>query len=136
EAHVERDLVVAGASGVELCAGWGAASELGFDVHVNVFQLRLPGKVTRADFRADFLQTAIDLVQLSRADEADLLEHSGVGEGAADVMLPKAPVEGDRLGKLGHVISRAGGKPAAARDWRAVFGALHAEEICGPTGGK
>ena len=39
ESHVEGDLIIARAGGVELCAGRCAASELGFDVHVNILKL-------------------------------------------------------------------------------------------------
>jgi len=53
EPHVERDLVIARAGGVQLRAGRNALGQLGLDVHVDVFEFGLPQELRGGDFLAD-----------------------------------------------------------------------------------
>ncbi len=72
EPHVERDLVVARAGGVEFRAGGNALGQLGLDVHVDVFELGLPFEFAGADFPADGVEAADDGVQFIFRQHADV----------------------------------------------------------------
>src|SRR5438045_6799612 len=93
EPHVERDLVVARASGMKLGPSGNAPGQFRFDVHVNILKLWFPGELAGGDFRSDLLQASLDFVQLSAADQPDLLEHRGMSDRAADIVLPQSPIE-------------------------------------------
>src|SRR5690606_13861704 len=65
-AHVQTDvggdLVVAGATGMQLLAGHAdAAGQLGLDVHVHVFELHRPVEATGGDVLTDGLEPPYDV---------------------------------------------------------------------------
>ena len=56
EAHIKRHLVIARAAGVQFCAGGHAAGEIRLDVHVDVLEFGIPGKLPGGDFASDLFQ--------------------------------------------------------------------------------
>src|ERR1051325_10690224 len=61
EANVRDDLVVAGAGGGEAASGRpDNVREAGLDVHMDVFELLVPGKLSRSDLALDLFQTFDD----------------------------------------------------------------------------
>ena len=101
EPQVGRDLVVAAAAGVELAADVAdAVDERPLDVHVDVFELLAEGEVAGGDFLADLLQAGDDLVPFVVGEDADLGEHVGVGDRAADVLGVEPAVEAHAFGEL------------------------------------
>ena len=118
EPHVERDLVVARAGGVQFRAGGNALGQFGLDVHVDVFELGLPLEFAGGDFLADLIQAFGDGAQFILFQHADFLEHRRVGDGAGDVVPPQAPVEGNGFGELRDVGGGAAGETSAAGNGR------------------
>ena len=114
EPQVEGHLVIAGAGRVQFCAGGNPPGQLGLDVHVDVFQRRLPSEFARADFPADLVQPARDGIFFGPREHADFVEHGGVGERALNVMPPQAPVEGDGFGELRDLGGGSAGEASAA----------------------
>ncbi len=89
QTQVQRDLVVAAAPGVQLGARVaGAVDERPLDDHVDV--LELDGRLQRArlEIVADRQEPLANLAQLLVTEDVLLAEHSGVGEGADDVVAP------------------------------------------------
>ena len=101
EPQVGRDLVVAAAAGVELAADVAdAVDQRPLDVHVDVFQLVAEREVAGGDLLADLLQAGDDLVPLVVGEDADLGQHVGVGDRAADVVGVEPAVEAHAFGEL------------------------------------
>ena len=121
QTHVQGDLIVAGAAGVQLRAGRDAAGEGGLDVHVNVLQVRAPGEFAGDNLAGDGGQAVFDGAGFPGGEDADFFEHGGMGQGAEDVVLPEAPIKGDGLGEPGDVGVRAAAEAAAARNWGGAF---------------
>ena len=70
------------------------------DVHVDVFQLLAELELAGGDLVADLLQAGDDLVPLVVGEHADLGEHVGVGDRAADVVGVEPAVEAHAFGEL------------------------------------
>jgi hypothetical protein len=86
QAHVGRDLVVAGTAGVQPLAG--VADEIRqppLDVEVHVLQIERPLELAAFDLAADLRHAALDVREVVRADHADTGEHPGMGDRALDV---------------------------------------------------
>ena len=115
--HVERDLVVARAAGVQLGPGRLAPGQLGLKVHVDVLKRLVPLKPAGLDIVADGLERTDDALGLGLGEHTDAPKHGGVGDGAHEVMPPQPAVERDRLGELSHVPTRPTAEPAAPRHW-------------------
>ena len=74
----------------------GFADELGesrFDVHVDVFQRRIPGEFAPLDLGADGTQTADDGIAVVGAQYAGGRKGVGMGDGALDVVVVQPPVD-------------------------------------------
>ena len=121
EAHVERDLVVAGAGGVEFGAGGNAPGQLRLDVHVDVFEFGLPFEFAGGDFRADGVESANDGDAFLFGQHADFVEHVRVGHRAEDVVPPEPPVEGDGFGELRDVGGGTAREASASGNGRDFF---------------
>ena len=130
QAHIQRHLIIARPAGVEFGAGSNPPGQLGFDVHVDIFQLRFPAKLSCRNFRSDVFQAAQDSAQFRGAEDAYLAQHRCMGARAGDVLTPKPPIERDRFGEPRNFRSRTAGKASAARDRRGCFYALQRAE-CG-----
>ena len=101
EPQIERDLVVPAARSVELRPGGpDPPRQLGLDIHVDVFQLRLEGKLPGLDLRPDFLQARHNLRALLRRQQPGLFQSRRVRDGTRDVMPPEPPVKADGLAVL------------------------------------
>ena len=79
QAHVQRDLVVARAARMQFGPCRHAPRQGGFDVHVNVFQFRLPRELARFDFPPDSVQPPEDRPQLTLGQKSRLPQHRRVG---------------------------------------------------------
>ena len=103
-AHIQTDvgghLVIARTPGVQFLARHAdAARELRLDVHVHIFQRHGPLEAPCHDVLADSLQPGDDVLHFLRAQNADLAEHGGVGDGAIDVVVIQTLVEGHGSGE-------------------------------------
>ena len=116
EPHVERDLVVARAGGVELRASGHALGEFRLDVHVDIFERGPPLEFPSGDLGGDLFQTPRDGREFGGLQHADLAQHRGVRDGAANVVRPQPPVEGDGFRECGDIGGRTAGEPSTARD--------------------
>ena len=112
ESDIDGDLIIAAAGGVEFGTGWDAPGELGLDVHVDILELGLPMEGAGLDLLSDGLEAGADGLELGLGEDADLLEHGGVGDRAADVLTPEPPIEGDRFGEGGDIGGRTAGEAA------------------------
>ena len=95
-AHVQRDLIVAAAGGVELFAR--VADALGEHLlheHMDVLAAGIHRQGAAADIREDLAQAGAQLVALGVGDDAPGREHGGVGHAAADVLGVQALVKAD-----------------------------------------
>ena len=129
EADIEGDLVVAGAGGVEFGTGGYTLGELGLDVHVDVFEFVLPTELAGGDLFTDGVEAVDDGLELGFGEDADGLQHGGVGHGAEEVVLPEAPVEGNGFGELGDVGGGAAAEAAAAGNGRFFAGIAHRANV-------
>ena len=114
--HIEGDLIIPGAGRVEFGTGGHAAGQFGFDVHVNIFELRFPFEFPLLDFFADDLESVEDGLGLGLGQDPDFVQHGGMGHGAHDVVLPQTPIEGDGFGEAGDIGAGALGEATAAGD--------------------
>ncbi len=88
EAEVGRDLVVAGAGGVEATGRFADdLLQAGFHVHVDVFELAGIGELSVADLGDDLIEARLDGFFVVGRDDADDCEHGGVSLRACDVFL-------------------------------------------------
>ena len=111
--HVERDLVIAGAAGVQFGPGRFAAGQGVLDIHVDIFQFLPPNEFARDNFPGDGGEGLFDGARFPGGQHADFFQHGGVGERAEDVVLPKPPIKGDGLGEFRHTGIDWAGEPAA-----------------------
>ena len=96
EADIGRNLVVARAAGVQTFTG--VADEIRqafFDVHVHVFQRRVPDELATRDFIGNAVQSAGNGITIGGAEDALLNQHRGVCFGAGDVFGGKTLVKAD-----------------------------------------
>jgi hypothetical protein len=70
-----------------------ALDEGPLDVHVDIFQFRTEWKLPLLNLLADGLEALLDLTAFVSADQADLREHLGMRDGAADVLRVESVVE-------------------------------------------
>ena len=81
EPHVQCNLVVAGAAGVEASAhGSNHVRQAPLNVHVQVFQRRVPGELPRLYFVLHRLQAGNDGLGILSRDNTLPGQHSGVGD--------------------------------------------------------
>ena len=99
---------------MEFGAGGHAFGELGLDVHVDVFEFVLPTELAGGDLFTDGVEAVDDGLELGFGEDADGLQHGGVGHGTEEVMFPEAPVEGNGFGDLGDVGGGSAAEAAAA----------------------
>ena len=101
EADVEGDLVVAGAGGVEAAAGLAdAVDEFGLDGHVDVFLGDVGVEFAGFDILEDGQEAGFDGGEVFSGEQADGVEHGGVGDGAEDIVLGEAEIEGEGFDEL------------------------------------
>jgi len=112
--HVQRDLIVARAAGVELGPGRLAAGQGVLNVHVDILQILAPDEFAGDDFPGDGGEALFDGARLAGVEHADFFQHGGMGQRAEDVVFPEPPVKGDGLGELGRGGIKLAGEPAAA----------------------
>ena len=85
---VGRDLVVARTAGVQTFADVSNdPDEAGFDVHVDVFARDRPLEFARVDFRVNPPQAIDDHAAFVARQHADVRQHSGVSDGALNVVV-------------------------------------------------
>ena len=97
-AHVECDLVVARACGVQLGTGVAdAPRQLRLDVHVDVLEGDIELEIPGGDVFLDPLEPASDLVELALFDDPGAQQGSSVRDRAAHIVRVEPPVIGDRL---------------------------------------
>ncbi len=114
EADVGGHLIVAGAAGVQALAGVAdQGSEALFDVEMHVFQVERPFELAGFDLLPDPGHAPFDVGQVLGGDDALPGQHSGVGQGGADVLAPHALVEihggGVTLDQVGNGLGEAAG---------------------------
>ena len=98
QAHIQGDLVVARATGVQARSGrTDQVGEPAFDVHVQVFQGRIPREVAPFDLVLHSGQAANYGIGIFPGDDALLRQHGRVGLGAGYVLpvQPAVVVYGD-----------------------------------------
>ncbi len=114
EAEIDRDLVVAGARGVQPAGR--RSDDLGkaaFHVHMDVFERARERERARLDFAFDLGETLGDSLGVGGFDDALAREHGEMGLGASDVLGGELAVEIDRGVDLLHRLGRTPGEPAA-----------------------
>jgi len=116
EPHIRRHLVVSGAGGVELGRGGHALRERLLDVHVHVFELRVPSELAFAHLVQDRVEAGMDGVALLGRDEADVREHGRVGLAALDVERCQPMIERHGLAKTQHELGGTGRESTAPGD--------------------
>ncbi len=111
--EVQGHLVVARAAGVELAAHRShQGREAAFNVHVHVFQGRVPGERAGLDLGEHGVQTLDERGGLVPGDDPLGGQHAGVGLGPGDVLGVQPVVETHRLGVALH--QGVGGRGEAA----------------------
>ena len=99
--HIERNLVVARARGVELSRGVAyLLKQAALHIHMDVFQLRTPGKCAGFNLFADFGKAALYGARIGGGDNALLGKHPRMRDGAGDVLAiqPAVVVNGYGVG--------------------------------------
>jgi hypothetical protein len=138
EPHVERDLVVARARGVEPAGGRAdLLMQARLDVHVHVLERRVEREVPRAPFGEDLVEALEDGGGVGAGDDARLSQHGGVRLRAHDIVFDEPHVGVDRsvdprhdgVRRSGeaaapHGISRAAGRGVGGFRWGIGLGLL------------
>src|SRR4051812_17516319 len=115
--HIERHLIVARPSRMQLGSRGETLRQRRFDVHVNIFEILIPLEFPVVNLRGDLLQACRYFFEFSGRKNPDLSEHLRVGDGTADIVLPQTPVERNRLGEFGNLRIGPTLKAAAPRHW-------------------
>ena len=103
QTHIRGHLVIAAACGVQFRAGGAdAASQLGLDIHVHVFESGLPFELARLNVCEDAGEAVLDLFLLLRGQDAGFEQSFRVRDGARDVMRIQPPVKGHRFSVALH----------------------------------
>ncbi len=110
EPHVESDLIVARAPGVQLAPGLAnQRDQPALDREVDVFVGDIELEASIRDFTFDALESADDRAQLVRLEQSDLREHLRMRDRPANVVPKKPPIERQRRGEcfdLGQAAAR------------------------------
>ena len=85
----------------------------------------------RGDLLSDVIQAVDDRLALFLSEQADFLQHCGMGHRAGDVMPPQPPVEGNGLREFHDIGANFTRKPATAGDWRSSLHRFLPHRICG-----
>src|SRR5262245_54585582 len=114
EPHVERDLVVPRAAGVELAAhGADLFDEAALDVHVDVFELDAVREDARLELLPHLGEAAEDRLELRLGEDAALGQRARPGLAPLDVLGPEPVVERQGGGEgAGRAIGGLGEAPA------------------------
>ena len=112
--HVERDLIISRASGVESAARLAdPISQCLLDVHMNVFELDTELELAAIDLRADLLQAVDDLIAIVVGDDVLSGEHFRMRDRAFDVLTIQPLIESNRrLEFIDHLVRRLLETPA------------------------
>jgi hypothetical protein len=94
QAQVGRYLIVARTPGVQFLAGVAdALDQACLDIHVYVFERRVPLEPVGIDLGFDFLEPLDDRLTLRCCQHADVGQHARMGDRAGDVVPVQTPVE-------------------------------------------
>ena len=99
---------------MQLRAGGHTPRQLRLDVHVNVFQFRLPLKLSVGDLPTDVVESFDDGHLFVPGEHGDFPEHRGVRDGAENVVPPEPPVERNGLGEMSDIGAGRAEKPSTA----------------------
>ena len=116
--HVEGDLIVARAPGVQFRPGRLALGQLRLDVHVNILKRFVPVELACLDIIANRLQCFGDALGLCLGQHADAPKHGRMRDRPKQVVPPHPSVKRDRLGELGYVLPRPAAEPSTPGHWR------------------
>ena len=112
--EVGGDLVVARARGVQFLAGVAdQLDEFGLDIHMNIFAGLGPVETPLRDLRANGRKAVCNAAEFLRRQHADVGQHSGMGDGRANIVAVQPPIKPDRSGKRLHERVRRSGKSAS-----------------------
>ena len=101
EPRIGRDLVVAGARGVQFSARCADPfRQLGLDVHVDILQRGLELELPFADVSLDFAEAFLDGGKLLTGQQPGLALGAGMGDGPGDIVGEQPPVIGDGFAEL------------------------------------
>jgi len=91
--------------------GAGRADPFGkrsFDVHMQIFRLRVPLKFSGRDFLLNFAQSLLDLGKVLAVYDSGFKESSSVGDRASDIVPEQTPIERNGFAvALRHIGGRA-----------------------------
>ena len=76
---VERHLVVARPAGMQLRPGRHPPRQLGFDVHVDVFELRFPAELAGGNLPVNGIQPFDDGAKFRPREQPGLVQHRRMG---------------------------------------------------------
>ena len=94
EPKIERNLVVPAARGMKLRArGTDSLRKRCFDIHVHVFERRVPVKFARFDLLLDRAQLGLNFSPLASGYDSRPRERSCVRDRSCDIMRVKSPIE-------------------------------------------
>jgi hypothetical protein len=98
EAEVEGDLIIPASGRVKLGASRAdAASELGLDVHVNVFEVATEFKLAGFDVTLDAKETVLYRSKLYLVQDSRAHQGAGMRDATPNVVSEKLPVGADRF---------------------------------------
>ena len=101
QAGVHGNLIVAAAAGMQALAGGAdALGQHGLDVHVDVLVVQRELHLIVLNINQNGFQTGNDLLGLVGFDDALIAQHTGMGDGAADILLIQAGIEADGRVKI------------------------------------
>ena len=120
EPHVRRDLVVAGAAGVEAAGQRPDLLDQGdLDVHVDVFERRVPGRAPGSDVVGKGGEAVDEGLDLVLGQETGPAEAANVGDRTGDVVGGEGGVDLDRAGEVRDPRVRLAAEPSAPGPHRA-----------------
>jgi hypothetical protein len=98
ESEVDGNLIIPAPGGVKLGSSrTDAASELGLDVHVNVFKVAAEFKLARFDVFLNGKETAFDRTKFGLAQDSCAHQGAGMRDAAPNVVSEKLPIGADRF---------------------------------------
>ena len=101
QTHIQSNLIVAAASGVQSLSGISdAAGQLTLQKCVDIFLRLINVQSSSFQFVLDLSQTVYDIVTVLLADDSLFCKHRSVGNAAADVLSPETLIKADRSIKL------------------------------------
>ena len=95
KSHIQCNLIIPGAAGVQFRGRRDVPGQVCFDVHVQIFQFRFPVEFSPRNALFNGIEALVNGLQFCTGQHANFLKHRRMGSRTTDIMTPQPPIERD-----------------------------------------